>query len=173
MKLPAIMLALALASCASYEADEIAEQLAAEGVDVPLIVHQKLTTYNTLFGSSGVALQFNTYSEQPLKYVRFYIVPFDRVNERVVDPLTGLTVFTTRLTGPYDNGGFEMADSDTIWGTLVDHVCIDVIVVTYMDDTQEVFVGEEADRLVLPSAREDCRNRSDERMAAPEEVVES
>lgn len=111
--------------------------------------------------AGGVDIQvgaMNPDSGEKLKYIRYWVSPFNAVGDKVQGETRRRDEAALRVTGPVE------ADGDEDWSTWKNVfynssiVCAEInkVEITYMDDSRDTWVGDELKEIILAHMQNDC-----------------
>lgn len=154
---PLIVLAaaLSLAGCSAkpvspdYFGSAERVQAALANPDIPVLIGEFGTLRPNSAGGVDVKIEFKNTSEKPIKYLEFWLSPYNNVGDKVHDRIGRDSTAIIRYTGPLGVGKtntfvapLNKPSSNTIWrNTWYNHTIkcatIDKIAIEYMDNSTQ------------------------------------
>ena len=93
----------------------------------------------------GVSITFSNDNEKAIKYIYFFVTPYNAVNDIVYSEIGGISTIETQMTGPiektilYIKQGFVTTNADNVWyNPNIKYAIINSIKIVYMDNEEVV-----------------------------------
>jgi hypothetical protein len=125
----------------------------------PIIIQYIGSNKPNSAGGVGARVIFFNISGKEIKYTRFKVLPYNRVNDVVKSEIGEKTLAILEKVGPNSSGLDEwkheiVADYANIWYNFtIDHISLEGIEVEYMDGTKSEFNGEQSNEMIYKKSQ--------------------
>jgi hypothetical protein len=129
-------------------------------VESPIIIIEYQTFQPNSAGGVSCMVRWTNIGEKDIKYVTFTVTPYNRVNDIVASTIGNQSTAKLQVTGPYPiNKEWENIRANTwenVWyNSTIDHMRLDGIEITYMDNSIETISKEKITSIIFPTRMKD------------------
>ncbi len=132
---------------------EFIDSLKATNPKIPILITRLDRSAPNSAGGVDLKIELDVLSEKTIKYIRFTVDAYNRVNDKVSCEIRRESRRTGKTTGPYEKGfhtKYPWTWENLFYNNSISCFKLINVEIDYMDGTDEIFIENQVGKLMIP-----------------------